>query len=152
MEFISVFGIVLGLAVLIFMGFQGWGMVPTSIVGALVVIITNQMDIWEALDTHYATFMKDYAGSYLIIFFLGTLFGSIMGSSGAAKSISCKIVDLVGAKQALLCVVVTSAILSYGGVSFAVVVFTLYPIALVLFIFIMIINVALNTLLKRKKG
>ena len=59
MEFISVFGIVLGLAVLIFMGFQGWGMVPTSIVGALVVIITNQMDIWEALDTHYATFMKD---------------------------------------------------------------------------------------------
>ena len=28
----------------------------------------------------------------------------------------------------------------------------LYSIALVLFIFIMIINVALNTLLKRKKG
>ncbi len=101
--------------------------------GALVVVITNRMDLWEALSTHYGTFMKNYAGDYFLMFFLGTLFGALMGSSGAAKSIACKIVDLMGSKRALLIVVITSAVLSYGGVSFAVVVFTLYPIALVLF-------------------
>ncbi len=133
MDIISILGLVLGLAVLIMMGFKGWGMIPTSIVDALVVVITNRMDLWEALSTHYGTFMKNYAGDYFLMFFLGTLFGALMGSSGAAKSIACKIVDLMGSKRALLIVVITSAVLSYGGVSFAVVVFTLYPIALVLF-------------------
>jgi len=133
MDIISILGLGLGLAVLIMMGFKGWGMIPTSIVGALVVVITNRMDLWEALSTHYGTFMKNYAGDYFLMFFLGTLFGALMGSSGAAKSIACKIVDLMGSKRALLIVVITSAVLSYGGVSFAVVVFTLYPIALVLF-------------------
>ncbi len=133
MEMIYILGLVLGLAVLILMGFKGWGMVPTSIVASLVVIITNRMDLWEAISQHYGTFMKNYAGSYLMLFFLGTLFGAIMGSSGAAKAIACKIVDALGTKRALLVVVIISAILSYGGVSLFVIVFTLYPIALVLF-------------------
>ena len=128
MDIISILGLVLGLAVLIMMGFKGWGMIPTSIVGALVVVITNRMDLWEALSTHYGTFMKNYAGDYFLMFFLGTLFGALMGSSGAAKSIACKIVDLMGSKRALLIVVITSAVLSYGGVSFAVVVFFAEPI------------------------
>ena len=130
---IGVLGLVLGLAVLIFMGFKGWGMVPTSIVASIVVIITNRMDVWTAFNDHYATFMKNYAGNYLLMFFLGTVFGALMGSTGAAKSIACKIVDVLGTKRALLVVVVISAILSYGGVSLFVIVFTLYPIALVLF-------------------
>ena len=111
MDIISILGLVLGLAVLIMMGFKGWGMIPTSIVGALVVVITNRMDLWEALSTHYGTFMKNYAGDYFLMFFLGTLFGALMGSSGAAKSIACKIVDLMGSKRALLIVVITSAVL-----------------------------------------
>ena len=32
MDIISILGLVLGLAVLIMMGFKGWGMIPTSIV------------------------------------------------------------------------------------------------------------------------
>lgn len=130
---IGILGLVLGLAVLIFLGFRGWGMVPTSLVAALVVVLTNRMDLWEAISVHYGTFMKNYAGSYLLLFFLGTIFGALMGCSGAAKSIACKIVDTLGTKQALLVVVVISAILSYGGVSLFVIVFTIYPIALVLF-------------------
>ena len=66
MDIISILGLVLGLAVLIMMGFKGWGMIPTSIVGALVVVITNRMDLWEALSTHYGTFMKNYAGDYFL--------------------------------------------------------------------------------------
>lgn len=133
LNIIGVLGLVLGLATLIFLGFRGWGMVPTSIVAAFVVIITNRMDVWEAISVHYAEYMRNYAGNYLTLFFLGTLFGTLMGKSGAAKSIACKIVDLLGVKHALLVVVVISAVLSYGGVSLFVIVFTIYPIALVLF-------------------
>ena len=69
MEMIYILGLVLGLAVLILMGFKGWGMVPTSIVASLVVIITNRMDLWEAISQHYGTFMKNYAGSYFLMLF-----------------------------------------------------------------------------------
>lgn len=130
---VGILGLVLGLATLIFMGFKGWGMVPTSIVASLVVIATNRMDLWQAISEHYGTFMKNYAGNYLLLFFLGTVFGALMGSTGAAKSIACKIVDILGTKRALLVIVVISAILSYGGVNLFVIVFTIYPIALVLF-------------------
>ena len=70
MDIISILGLVLGLAVLIMMGFR-LGIIPTSIVGALVVVITNRMDLWEALSTHYGTFMKNYAGDYFLVFFPG---------------------------------------------------------------------------------
>lgn len=94
MDIISILGLVLGLAVLIMMGFKGWGMIPTSIVGALVVVITNRMDLWEALSTHYGTFMKNYAGDYFLMFFLGTLFGALMGEQRCGQILACKIVDL----------------------------------------------------------
>lgn len=133
MDFLSIGGLLLGLIVLIIMAYKGWGMIPTSLVAALVVVITNRMNLWEALNTHYAGFMKDYAGSYFLLFFLGTLFGSLMSVSGAAKAIACKIADVIGAKHALLVVLIFTAILSYGGVSLFVIVFTIWPIALVLF-------------------
>lgn len=133
MDFINILGLVLGLATLIFLSFRGWGMVPTSFAASIVVIITNRMNVWEAISLHYGDFMKNYAGNYLLLFFLGSIFGALMGSTGAARSIACKIVDLLGTRRSLLVVVVISAILSYGGVSLFVIVFTLYPIALVLF-------------------
>ena len=86
MDIISILGLVLGLAVLIMMGFKGWGMIPTSIVGALVVVITNRMDLWEALSTHYGTFMKNYAGDYFLMFFLGTLFAAVRPNPSPVKS------------------------------------------------------------------
>lgn len=56
-----------------------------------------------------------------------------MSDSGAAYSISNFITQKLGAKHAILAVVLSCALLTYGGVSLFVVAFTIYPVALSLF-------------------
>ena len=129
----EVIGIFLGLICLIILSFAGVGMIPTSLISALVVIVTNSMGVWDAISGSFATATVDYVGTYLTLFFFGATFGGIMSASGAAKSISLMLLDVLGRGKAILVVVLATAILTYGGVSMFVVCFTVYPIALVLF-------------------
>lgn len=133
MEIIDIIGLVLGLLTLVLLCFKGWGMLPISLVASLVIIITNQMDPIEALTSGYGTAMMGYVGQYLLLFFFGTVFGGFMSESGAAKSIAVKMLKTLGNGKGILIVVLSAAILSYGGISLFVLVFTLWPIALVLF-------------------
>lgn len=133
MDGIGILGLGIGLGLLIYLSFKGWSMIPTSIAASLAVIITNRMNLWEAFSVSYATSMKNYAGTYLLLFFLGTVFGGLMGESGAAKSIAVKLLNTLGSGKGLLIVVLVSGILSYGGINLFVLLFTIYPIALVLF-------------------
>ena len=59
MDVISMLGLLAGLIVLIIMAYNGWGMISTSLVAALIVIVTNRMDLWDALSGRCAGFMKD---------------------------------------------------------------------------------------------
>lgn len=132
MQAIHVIGLILGIATLIFLTFKEIHPIPTALAGSLVVIITNQMDLWPSFAQSFATSAQNYVGTYLMMFFFGALFGKIMGESGAAKSIALTLMNALGKKHAILIVVLASAILSYGGVSLFVCVFAIYPIAMVL--------------------
>ncbi|MGL6200154.1 MAG: GntP family permease [Lachnospiraceae bacterium] len=133
MQFIYIVGLILGLLTLVFLCFKGWGMLPISLAASLVIIITNQMNPIEALSDGYVNALKDYVGTYLLLFLFGTVFGGLMSESGAAKSIAVKLLKVLGSGKGILIVVLSAGILSYGGISLFVLVFTLYPIALVLF-------------------
>ena len=74
-------------------------------------------------------FIKDY----FPVFLLGAIFGKIVEMSGIAESIAKTIVRLIGAKQAMLTIVLLGAILTYSGVSLFVAVFAIYPFAAQLF-------------------
>jgi H+/gluconate symporter-like permease len=130
---LGIIGLFIAIATVIYLSYKGWGMIPASIIASLIVIITSGVDIWNAFSVNYATAMKNFAGAYILMFFLGSLFGGVMGESGAAKSISYKLMKVLGKNKAMLIVVLSSAILSYGGVSVFIIVFTAYPIAVVLF-------------------
>jgi len=130
---LGVIGLLLGLILLMYLSFKDWGMVPASILASLVVIFTNNMDIWKAFSVSYADSMKGFVGTYLLLFFMGSYFGSLMGEVGAAKSISRAVMKWLGRDKAMMIIIVAGAILSYGGVSLFVIVFALYPISLVLF-------------------
>jgi H+/gluconate symporter-like permease len=56
-----------------------------------------------------------------------------MEQSGAAKSIAHAIVKRLGAKRAMLAVVLSCSVLAYGGVSVFVVAFAVYPFGAALF-------------------
>jgi len=54
-----------------------------------------------------------------------------MSDSGCARAIAVKLLDVFGEKRATLVIIIAGSILSYAGVNAFIVVFTLYPIGLV---------------------
>ena len=77
--------------------------------------------------------MVNFIKDYFLVFLLGAIFGKVVEMSGIASSIAKTIVSLIGAKRAILTVVLLGAILTYSGVSLFVVVFAVYPFANQLF-------------------
>lgn len=130
---IGVIGLLVALALLVFMVFKGYHVLPVSLGAALIAILSNNADIWKVFTEGYSTSMKNFVGNYLIMFFLGALVGEILRQSGAARQIAVKLSQVFGSKRSLLILILSAAILSYGGVSVFVIVFSIYPIALYLF-------------------
>ncbi|MGL6156471.1 MAG: GntP family permease, partial [Ralstonia mannitolilytica] len=70
---------------------------------------------------------------YFPVFLLGAVFGKVIELSGFSRSIVASVIRVVGAKRAMLSIVLVCALLTYGGVSLFVVVFAVYPFAAEMF-------------------
>jgi H+/gluconate symporter-like permease len=130
---LGVVGVLASIALLIYLAFKGWGIIPASLLCSLVVILTNSAEIWPSISGSYADGFKYFIGAFFLVFFFGALFGKAMGDSGSAKAVSYKLLRVFGAKRVLLVIILATATLTYGGVSVFVVIFTIYPIAAALF-------------------
>ena len=125
---LGVIGIIVALAVLILMIFRGWHMGVVAIISSLIIILTNGMDVWEGFTTSFAGSFTSFAGQWFLMFTLGAIFGKLMEDSGASVSIANAIVRVVGKKQVILIVLLTTLVLSYGGIGVFIIAFTMYPI------------------------
>ncbi len=76
---------------------------------------------------------RSFSRSSFLLFLLGALFGKLMDDSGAVKSISRFMTERLGARHAVLAVVLAGAMVTYGGVSLFVAFFVLAPMAQELF-------------------
>lgn len=128
-----VIGIVLSLLLLMFIAYRGYSVIFFAPILALLAALTAG---WPLLPTYTEVFMANamgYAKSYFPVFLLGAVFGKLMEESGAASSIAHWIIKTLGANKAIFAVVMSCAILTYGGVSLFVVAFAVYPFAAALF-------------------
>jgi H+/gluconate symporter-like permease len=126
-------GIFLGLALLVWLAFRGWSVLLLAPVAALVAAAFAG----EPLLAHWTqTFMGSatvFLAQFFPIFLLGALFGKLMEDSGAVSSISAFMTEKLGARRAMLAVVLAGALVTYGGVSLFVAFFVLVPMAQALF-------------------
>lgn len=126
-------GIFLGLALLMILAYFGWSIIWIAPISAGVVAVFGGLDLLEAYTGPYMQGFVDFTKSWFPVFMLGAIFGKLMEVSGMAQSVATKIIQLIGAKQAILGVIIASSVLAYGGISVFVVVFCVYPLALNLF-------------------
>jgi len=70
---------------------------------------------------------------YFPVFLLGAIFGKLMEDSGGAEVLANGIIERLGSERAILAVVLSCAVMTYGGVSLFVVAFAVFPIAASLF-------------------
>src|SRR3990167_6873020 len=121
----SLFGVLLGLALLIWLTLRNWNLLLAAPVCALVVALFGSLPLFPQLaDAGSAnwlgSYMQGFSGfvsSWFFMFLLGALFGKMMEDSGAADSVAAALVNRFGMKRAALAVIVACAVLTYGGVS-----------------------------------
>ena len=138
---LSFFGLLLGLALLIWLTMRGTDLLIAAPLCALLVAATSGFAIFpqlaaEGAPSFTASYMSGFVGyvqDWFFMFLLGSLFGKMMECTGAADSVAHWIVGRLGAKHAVAAVVLACAVLTYGGVSLFVVAFSVYPMAVSLF-------------------
>jgi H+/gluconate symporter-like permease len=126
-------GIFLGLALLMFLAYRGMSIIWVAPIAALVVAFTGGLELIPSYTEAYMTGFVSFTKAWFPVFMLGAIFGKIMDETGAAKSVAHFVVGIIGKKLAIWAVVLACGVLTYGGISLFVVVFAIYPIALALF-------------------
>ena len=122
------------LCFLMFVAYRGYSVILFAPVAALGAVLLTDPSLVQPMFT--GLFMDKMVGFlklYFPVFVLGAVFGKLIEVSGFSKSIVSATIKLVGAKRAMLSIVLVCALLTYGGVSLFVVVFAVYPFAAELF-------------------
>ncbi|MFL6518418.1 MAG: GntP family permease [Bacillus sp. (in: firmicutes)] len=130
----QLFIILLSLGLLMFVAYRGFSVILFAPICALLAVLL--IDPSHVLPFFSGVFMEKMVGfikSYFPVFLLGAIFGKVVEMSGIAESIAKTIVRLLGAKRAMLTIILLGAILTYSGVSLFVAVFAIYPFAAQMF-------------------
>lgn len=126
-------GILLGLAFLVWLAFQGWTVLLLAPAAALLAAAFAG----EPLLAHWTqTFMgsaAQFLAQFFPLFLMGALFGKLMEDSGSVAAIARWMTGKLGHQRAMLAVVLAGALVTYGGVSLFVAFFVLVPMAGALF-------------------
>jgi H+/gluconate symporter-like permease len=129
----ELFGILVALGLLIWLAYRGWSILLLAPGAAVIAALLAG----EPLLAHWTqTFMGSAARfvmQFFPIFLLGALFGKLMEDSGSVTTIAGFMTERLGAKRAVLAVVLAGALVTYGGVSLFVAFFVLAPMAHALF-------------------
>ncbi|MFC0522810.1 GntP family permease [Pontibacillus salicampi] len=125
--------IIIGLVLLMLLAYLGWSIIWIAPLVSGVVALLSGMNILESYTGTYMEGFVGFAKDYFPIFLFGAIFGKLMEDTGAAQAVAYKISNLIGEKRAILGMLLSAAILTYGGVSLFVVVFAVYPIAVAMF-------------------
>ena len=125
----QILGLVIALVSLIILVFKKVPTVVAVIIASLIGGVLNGLDPWFSLNA-LATGTGNTFASYFYIVFLATVYGELMSSAGCANTISNTLIKVFGIKRVVLVVILTTALLVYGGVTAIVVCFTIAPIGL----------------------
>ena len=126
-------GILLGLGALIALAYRGWSILLLAPFCALVVAAFAGAPLLASWTQLFMPAAADFIAQFFPIFLLGALFGKLMEDSGSVAAIADFMTHKLGARRAVLAVVLAGAIVTYGGVSLFVALFVLAPMAEALF-------------------
>lgn len=131
---LSIFGILISLLLLIVLAYRGINvLILAPMMALLAVLLGGNAPLLATYTQVYMASLGGYLIQYFPLFLLGAIFGKLMDDSGSARAISRFIVAKLGQQQAIFAIVLSCAVLTYGGVSLFVVAFAVYLIAVTLF-------------------
>ena len=133
MRNVNLLGVVLAVILLVVLIYKRVSLIPATLVCVVVLAMTNGMGFLELVMDHYAVSLSGFIGKYFLVFVTNALFGKIMEETLLAATFSRMIGRAFGDKNGVYGAMLATALLSFGGVSVFVIVFTVYPIFLATF-------------------
>ncbi|WP_105118111.1 GntP family permease [Streptococcus suis] len=139
MEILAILGVLLAVVAIIYLTSKNLHVIVAAPVASLIILVTNQMNIIEAMLGKEQSYMAGLAGFLInnfVIFMFGSILARYMEASGATLTIANSILKVMGKDspyKVLLAIALITSILTYGGVSIFVVIFTLLPLSRPLF-------------------
>src|SRR5699024_8624695 len=130
---IALIGIILSLVVLITLAYRGHSVIAISPVAAMIAVVLSGAPLLASYTQVFMPALGDFIVSFFPLFITGAIFGKLMSVSGYAQKLAHWLSGLFGPKRAILVTAISTALLTYGGVSAWVVAFTIFPIAKSLF-------------------
>ncbi|GAA3070386.1 MULTISPECIES: GntP family permease [Actinomycetes] len=130
---LGLLGILVSLALLITLAYRGVTIVVAAPLSALVAMLFSGAPILANYTEIFMPALANFIGQYFPMFLTGAIFGKLMTMAGYATDIARVVTRWLGPKRALLATVLTTALLTYGGISVFVVVFVMFPLARELF-------------------
>lgn len=129
----SLIGVLCAIALLIILIYKRVSLIPATMICVLVLAFTSGTSYMELMMNHYTVSLSGFIGKYFMVFVTNALFGKIMEETLLAATFSKMIGKVFGDRNAVFGAMLATALLSYGGISVFVIVFTVYPIFLVTF-------------------
>lgn len=130
---LNLIGVIIAAVLLITLIYRRVSLIPASLLALLVLAVTNALSYNDIVMNHYSVSLGNFIIKYFLMFVTNALFGKIMEETLLAASFSKMIGKLLGEKNAVYGALLATALLSYGGLSVFVIVFTVYPIFLATF-------------------
>ena len=129
----GLFGILLGLALLIWLAYRGWSILLLAPAAALIAAAFAGGPLLAYWTQTFMDSASRFVAQFFPLFLLGALFGKLMEDSGSVSAIAQFMSERLGPARAILTVVLAGALVTYGGVSLFVAFFVLVPMAQALF-------------------
>ena len=129
----GLFGILLGLALLVWLAYRGWSILLLAPGAALIAAGFAGGPLLAYWTQTFMDSAARFIAQFFPLFLLGALFGKLMEDSGSVAAIASFMTEKLGPQRAVLTVVLAGALVTYGGVSLFVAFFVLVPMAQALF-------------------
>jgi H+/gluconate symporter-like permease len=129
----GLFGILLGLALLVWLAYRGWSILLLAPTAALIAAAFAGGPLLAYWTQTFMDSASRFVAQFFPLFLLGALFGKLMEDSSSVSTIARFMTEQLGSARAILTVVLAGALVTYGGVSLFVAFFVLVPMAQELF-------------------
>src|SRR5215831_2354004 len=129
----GLFGILLGLALLVWLAYRGWSILLLAPGAALIAAAFAGGPLLAYWTQTFMDNASRFIAQFFPLFLLGALYGKLMEDSGSVATIARFMTEKLGPQRAILTVVLAGALVTYGGVSLFVAFFVLVPMAQAVF-------------------
>lgn len=130
---LALLGIFISLIFLITFAYRGYTVIVIAPIAASIAVLLSGAPLLASYTQIFMPALAKFIALFFPLFILGAAFGKLMAQSGYANGLATWAARALGSKRAILVTVLTTAVLTYGGVSAWVVVFAMFPIAMSLF-------------------